>query len=102
MGYYTKHDLSVYDGEHLCSSEDARLFLEEKTGYSSLFYEPCKWYKHQEDMKVLSEKHPKVVFLLEGNGEEKGYLWREYWVNGKVHAVKAQITYEVFDRSKLK
>lgn len=63
--------------------------------------ERTKWYDHQKDMKVLSEKFPTVLFTLHGEGEEGGNLWKEYWLAGKVQVAKARIVYDEFSLSML-
>ena len=63
--------------------------------------ESCKWYDHKDDMKVLSEKFPTVMFTLSGEGEESGDLWIEYWHSGKVQVARAEIAYAPFDPNKL-
>ena len=53
MGYYTRHKLSVLDGEHgliaefVAENEEAAYAID-KNGDTE---ESCKWYRHQEDMK---------------------------------------------------
>jgi len=60
-----------------------------------------KWYDHQKDMKVLSEKFPTVLFTLNGEGEEGGDLWKEYWLGGKVQVAQARIVYDEFSPNAL-
>ena len=42
-----------------------------------------KWYNYEEDMKSISKSFPTVVFILDGEGEENGDIWREFFMNGK-------------------
>lgn len=66
------------------------------------FGDSCKWYEHDDDMKALSKKYPKTIFVLEGKGEEPEDIWRAYYQNGKMQLCKASITFDDFDRDKLK
>ena len=61
-----------------------------------------KWYEHEEDMKRVSKAFPETLFILEGNGEEKGDIWRKYFKNGKVQVSKIVISFDAFDEKKLK
>lgn len=62
----------------------------------------CKWYDHEEDMKIFSKRFPTIIFKLEGVGEEPGDLWVKYFKNGKMQKCIAIISYEEYDESKLK
>jgi hypothetical protein len=54
--------------------------------------EPCKWYEHEEDVRKLSAEYPDVVFVLDGEGEEAGDVWRKFFLNGKlVHSWSPEI-----------
>ena len=61
----------------------------------------CKWYSHDEDMRKLSERFPRVLFTLSGEGEESSDIWKKYYLNGKCQVAKAQITIDKFDPEKL-
>ena len=66
------------------------------------FEDNCKWYEHEKDMRAVSSKYPETLFLLEGEGEESGDIWKKYFLNGKMQTCKSIITFEEFDKSKLK
>jgi len=53
-------------------------------------------------MRQYSLKHPNTLFKLSGEGEESGDIWQEYYLNGKMQLVTAQIVFDDFDESKLK
>ena len=64
----------------------------------------CKWYNCKEDILEFSKKHPNVLFLLEGEGEEARDIWKFYAKNGKTYyqkAVEVKIVFEQFDESML-
>jgi hypothetical protein len=63
--------------------------------------ESCKWYEYDVDMARLSQQFPELVFLLEGEGEEGGDMWKRYYKNGKVQVANAKITYDEYDETKL-
>lgn len=98
MGYYTRHSLEIVGGsndliaELRDFSEDAAYAVDEN-GDSS---DSCKWYRHQDEMKAFSLKHPEVVFKLIGEGEENDDMWHEYYKNGKMQIVKAKIVFDEY------
>ena len=61
-----------------------------------------KWYECVGEMKELSSKYPDVLFVVNGEGEESGDIWREYHKNGKVQRCKAKISFDNYDEEKLK
>lgn len=103
MGYYTRHELDVIEGEDVVNNDEnfENVFNEICDYNFSSLEESIKWYDHEENMRAISEKYPNSVFRLNGEGEESGDLWNEYYQNGKMQRCKAQITYEPYDKSKL-
>jgi hypothetical protein len=109
MGYYTSFDLKIHEGDRKIQD-----ILEELCGEGNYEYldfaltedgdtcESCKWYDHETDMREISEQYPDVTFVLSGEGEEAGDLWKKYFRNGKMHACSVFITYEAFDEAKLR
>jgi hypothetical protein len=103
MGYYTRHNLEIINGdndliaEFRSSSEEAEYAIEDNGGSS----DSSKWYRHEADLKAFSLIHPSVLFKLSGEGEESGDIWIEYYKNGKMQQCKANISFDDFDESKL-
>ena len=64
--------------------------------------EPLKWNEHEDDMKELSINFPKILFILEGFGEESMDIWKKYFVDGKVQIEEATIIIGGFNPEKLK
>lgn len=81
-------------------NEKVEYLIEEHIGYNP-FEDICKWYDHDEDMKKFSKKYPGTVFVLSGEGEESGDIWKKYYRAGKVQACNAKITFDEYDESKL-
>ncbi len=85
MGYYTHFQLSA-----LPRSVDVDELFNETVEYCGCYDgrvnhgEGMKWYSHDHDMVALSKKYPTVVFILDGEGEEAGDLWRKFYVNGEI------------------
>ncbi len=93
MGYYTSYDLKIHaDGDRYVHDEDAKEELKGIVDYDP-FQESCKWYGHEEDMQALSKQYPNTIFVLSGEGEESGDIWKKYFKNGKMQVCKAVITY---------
>lgn len=104
MGYYTAHELEIISGDHHSiieqlrqECENARFALDEDGNTQ----ESCKWYECDEEMKEFSKKYPDAIFVMSGEGEEAGDLWKTYYKNGKMQHCEAVITYEHFDETKL-
>lgn len=60
------------------------------------------WYDHEEDMVKLSQQFPDILFILSGNGENAGNLWKAYFLGGLIQRAPAQIVYDDFDKDKLR
>lgn len=105
MGYYTSHTLSTdsvdnYEIiEHLRSENDEAAYNIEADGQPN---ENGKWYYHEEHLREFSKKYPDVLFTLNGEGEESGDIWVEYYKNGLMQKSIAIITFDPFNESKLK
>ena len=96
MGYYTRHTLEHDDPRPIDHEEG----ITEQSGYEfTVFDDELKWYSHEHDMRVYSEKFPTVTFILYGVGEEEGDYWREYYKNGKMvrHNGDMKVTYPEFN-----
>lgn len=52
----------------------------------------AKWYKHEEDMKELTQLYPEVLFTLHGEGEDDEDKWYKYFKNGKMQECYATIS----------
>ena len=101
MGYYTTYTLRTTRG---CDNqEEIEEKLQEISGNSIKFGwdDSYKWYTHEQDMKELSEIYTETTFILEGEGEESGDIWRKYFKNGKMQVCKAEIVFPAFNESKL-
>lgn len=97
MGYYTRYRLE-YDEKLLPDNEVDNLIdiIDELPIHD--YSDSCKWYEHEEEMVSISEQFPTILFILSGEGEESGDIWRKYFKNGKVQVAEAKIT---FDECKL-
>lgn len=103
MGYYTYYQIEIENVTDADLTKDEHIEQIEKTsGYQGLFEETVKWYEHEEQMKEYSKKHPSILFILSGEGEESGDIWKQYFKGGKSQICKAKITFDEFDPNKLK
>lgn len=98
MGYYTRHQLEIIEGDDYGDHKEA---ISQLAGYSDCFGDEVKWYSHVADMEEYSKKYPNMVFKLSGEGEESGDIWVEYYKNGLMQRSKAVIKLEGYDEKKL-
>lgn len=108
MGYETYYALRITKNESKKSNQDIiKEFRESCEMADGAFdrngdYEdPIKWYDHEKDVAVFSQRYPDVVFKLHGVGEAGGDMWYKYFKNGKVQFCPALITFDDYDESKL-
>ena len=100
MGYYTRHELEIIYGNDYKTDYEAE--IRNFSDYYPLFGDSVKWYDCEKDMKEYSKKYPSTLFLITGEGEETGDMWKMYVKNGKSITHKAIISYEEFKESLLK
>ena len=111
MGYYTRYELTVssnadtdaYEGQDVIETfreecEEAMRALD--VGGVSL--DDTKWYSHEKDLRKFSLNFPDVVFTLEGEGEESGDIWKKYFQDGLMQKCEAIISFDKFNKLKLK
>ena len=92
MGYCTYFTITskpIFKGEKLDKLCEE---LEEISGgygfeeYSQGTFGPgdsIKWYSIHDDMLKLSRQYPQHLFIVDGDGEESGDIWRCFFKNGK-------------------
>ena len=66
--------------------------LEELIGFDTI-----KWYDHYDEMRALSKYFPSLYFDLEGFGEGRDDIWREYFHNGEGMHSDAKIIFDTPD-----
>ena len=105
MGYYTNYNLTV-DSDN---SESIIADLRERNDNAKYAIGPdgeslqdCKWYDSHNDLIEFSKLYPEVLFTLYGVGEEFPDIWAAYFLNGKHQSVKAEITFQEFDKKLLR
>ncbi len=119
MGYYTNFEIRMYDTTKnkaqmsFCDAGFGETIFKnfnEIVGYSfdvtptgDYIYssDEIKWYDHEAEMKQLSKLYPTVLFQVDGDGEEQGDVWVEYFIDGRSQYIKAEITLDDFDPSQL-
>lgn len=60
-----------------------------------------QWRDHEADMRKLSAAAPGFLFILSGEGEEAGDLWKKYFKGGRMQEARARVEFDEFDESKL-
>lgn len=105
MGYYTKYLVKILnaDGSPDTSNVWDWLHTNDKELFETVNHsgDECKWYEHDNDMRKLSIRFPDSVFILSGEGEESGDVWKKYYMNGSLQEARGIITFDDFDPNKL-
>ena len=102
MGYLTNYTTAAYE------NGDDELYKDIELLYEGLFKEDLhiwnnvlvssgsgsvKWYDHDIDMTKLSEKYPTVKFVLDGEGEEQGDVWKKIFLGGRMKYLLAELVW---------
>jgi hypothetical protein len=108
MGYYTRYSLVISGPANKAPEEiiselreisyGAKYALED-SGDTREF---AKWYDNDEDLRDFSKRYPDILFELHVEGEESEDIWKLYVQNGKSQRCEAIISFEPFDKDKLK
>lgn len=107
MGYNTSFSLELHD----CDADQTSLIIRGFRNFShnaayaldeeGTEQNTCKWYRYKAELTRFSLNYPEVLFLLAGEGEENGDMWKLYVKGGKSFEARATITYPEYDASKL-
>lgn len=107
MGYNTDYQLTIIEPKQPTTTEIVKALREQckdaeyAIDSKGQTIESSKWYEHESDMKAFSLQFPNHTFVLDGIGED-GERMRKYFRNGKMQDAKPILTYEEFDKNKLK
>ena len=98
MGYYTDYTITT----DKAIPEDFDEKFEQITDYSIYDMEllNVKWYDHKDDMLKISKEYPDILFTVDGDGEDQGDVWREYYKNGRMQRVEPKVIWPEFDEDK--
>lgn len=99
MGYYTIHKLTIVEGDDCITDYEQEIC--EFADYPHLFSDSAKWYACESDMKRYSKTQLGVTFLIEGEGEEKGDIWKCYFKDGKMFKTRAVLVFDEYSEEKL-
>ena len=90
MGYYT-----YYTVETEPHNDVAIMEVEKLSGYGSTVidgHDSVKWYDCEKDMTTISKIFPDTTFIVSGDGEESGDIWKRWFKDGKSKYAKADMT----------
>lgn len=95
MGYYTNFNLKVYDlsagkdfevDSAIFPQFDEDCLYDDMLNVQSLIEgsaDSMKWYDHKIEMCQFSKNYSRLLFVLDGEGEEAGDIWRDFYLDGK-------------------
>ena len=88
MGYYTYFTLTPIEDPEENFDKLVNDIFEETGIYFSGDGIEAKWYDCEEDCLRYSKRYPKLLFQLDGDGENSGDVWSERFLNGKCERVQ--------------
>lgn len=102
MGYYTKHSLTVINGDEYNIDYEQEI-ADITDGYDKhwLWGEESKWYDCDQDMLKYSLRYPNTTFLIDGEGESGDDIWKAWFKNGKMFKTQGQLVFEEYNENKL-
>lgn len=106
MSYLTRHSIEVLFNtipdqvilSHFRDICSGAAYAIDNNGYCIA---PTKWTYRNNDLRQFSKFYPELIFVLTGEGEESGDIWKEYYMNGKCQFAPGRIAFDDFDMSKL-
>lgn len=104
MGYYTYYSLEMHPSQEKDRENEIRRAILSKIyecdseGVAEdeiefFLMDSLKWYNHEDDMKEISLAYPDIIFILHGEGEETGDVWKAYYSNGESEKVMVEFTF---------
>ena len=92
MGYQTTYTLESTSDDnvdlHKQAIADASTFFAHSRKWPE---ESCSWYLHEDEMRDYSRDHPGVTFVLDGDGEEPGDIWRKWFRDGEMRVWRLEV-----------
>jgi len=104
MGYHTRYKLHCLPSQHPDFYEELTLDGTAVGPYEegdTLFDGECKWYDHDHEMRRLSVENPRIVFILDGEGEDAGDIWRTFYKGGRSYTWRPDVEPPAFEYDKL-
>lgn len=78
------------------------LYKDSREAKFALNGDPCLWESHENDLREFSKEYNDYLFTLFGEGDKIENNWIKYFKNGKMQFSEGEITFEDFDKKKLK
>ena len=100
MGYYTCYDLEILkdpDNQEELFWEELDKIIKFAKDFKRWGSSDSKWNDWKKDMIEISKKFPKMMFSLEGDGEEVLDIWIAHFCNGQCNYREIQTYWEKFN-----
>ena len=94
MGYHTRYKLEYHAEPEIMADIKEYIEAHSNMAYAIVEGQESKWYHWREDMCAMSKAYPTTTFILKGEGEESGDIWRAKIQNGVVKLQKAKIAFD--------
>ena len=110
MGYYTKHSLNyvLKNGKKVGVELENKIWKYIKNHHymkyalNKDYVSESKWYDEEQHMRKMSIEFPEILFIISGEGEEAGDIWKAYYLNGKRKYEEGELKVDGFNPNKTK
>jgi hypothetical protein len=107
MGYYTQYTIKISGADNANQmvkiAQDLELGNDYEVSNCGSALLTCfeeKWYGWKEDFERVSRTYPRVLFEVNGIGEDKDDQWRARIRNGESEVIRARIVFDEFQKIK--
>lgn len=102
MGYYTHYNIRISGADNanqmvkIAKELDLRDYdtFSDGTALTTSFED--KWYDCEDDFKRVSKTYPRVLFEVDGKGEDSDDQWRARFRDGVSEIIRAKIVFDDF------
>jgi hypothetical protein len=106
MGYYTKYNIKISGADN--ANQLVKIAQElELSGYDTFSDGTAlttsfedKWYGWEDAFKLTSKSYPRVLFEVDGKGEDSDDQWRARFRDGVSEIIYAKIIFDDFKKIK--
>lgn len=102
MGYYTNYNIKISGADNvnqmvkIASDLSFQGYKISGSGKELYIEFEDKWLKWKEDFQKVSKDFPRVLFEVNGKGEDNEDMWRARFRDGVCEIIRAKIVFDDF------